>query len=111
MFRAIPWGALGRPLGLVHFFGCARLSAPMLFPRCIKKRSPSNHGYFGTFFWEPFGEVHLDHPEKKIKKGVPMQRGARFVFSRGAPMQRGARSAFCRASLATIPATGTLPMQ
>ena len=40
------------------------------------------------FFWDPFGETNLDHPDQKH---VPMQRGARFAFSGSVLMQRGAR--------------------
>ena len=43
-----------------------------------------------------FREIHLGRfTDTVVQKSVPMQRGARFAFSRSAPMQRGARFAFC----------------
>ena len=40
------------------------------------------------FGGDPFGETNLDHPDQKH---VPMQRGARFIFSGSVLMQRDAR--------------------
>ena len=46
--------------------------------------------------WMIFRETHLGRfTDKVVQKSVPMQRGARFSFSRSAPMQRGAPFAFC----------------
>ena len=47
---------------------------------------------FGAIAWGALGGTQLDHENTK---SIPMQRGARFAFSRSAPMQRGVRFAFC----------------
>ena len=52
--------------------------------------------WFGAFLGEPFGRLHWDHVNGT---SVPMQRGARFPFSRSVPMQRGARFLFSRSVL------------
>ena len=40
--------------------------------------------------WGVFRETHLGRfTDKVVQKSVPMQRGARFAFSRSAPMQGG----------------------
>ena len=78
-------GALWRPLGLPHFLVCA---TRVLQWGSNKRPKQFKNKWFGTFFWDPFGETNLDHP---AQKHVPMQRGARFIFSGSVLMQRGAR--------------------
>ena len=67
-------------------------SAPVDFmaaKKSIKK-------FIKIMVWGIFRETRLGRfTDKVVQKSVPMQRGARFAFSRSAPMQRGARFAFC----------------
>ena len=81
----------GRSLGPIWdtpFFGVRNSGAPMGLQKVSKI---CQNKWFGTFLGGPFGETNSDHV---VKKRVPMQRGARFVFLWSAPMQRGARFAF-----------------
>ena len=83
----------GAHLGFSIFWGAHASLRKMAPPDASKSVPAPATATFGRFGGECFGEIHLDYTEKKDQKNVPMQRGARFVFSRSAPMQRGARPA------------------
>ena len=99
-------GALGRPLGLIHFFMCAT--------RVLRWGPKKLQKHLKTNGFQLFSGTHLGRPiwtmwKKRalMQRGahfaflqsVLMQRSARFAFLEGAPMQRGARFAFCGSAL------------
>ena len=78
-------GALWHPLGLPHFLVCATRVLQWGSNKHQKQLKINGLGRFGGTL---LGETNLEHPDQKH---VPMQRGARFIFSGSVLMQRGAR--------------------
>ena len=98
MFGAIAWGALWRPLGVVHFLVCTKW--------VLRWTSKNVQKQFKINGLERFRGTHFGGPISA--KSVPMQRGARFQVFRSVPMQRGAHSGARNVTKITVLERGTL---